>query len=44
MLSRIIAFICILIPLAIVLYLSTLIVPEGKQVVITQFDLSLIHI
>ena len=38
MLSRIIAFICILIPLAIVLYLSTLIVPEGKQVVITQFD------
>ena len=38
MLSRIIAFICILIPLTIVLYLSTFIVPEGKQVVITQFD------
>ncbi len=38
MMSRIIAVIFILIPLAIVLYLSTFIVPEGKQVVITQFD------
>ncbi len=38
MMTRVIAAIFILIPLAIVLYLSTFIVPEGKQVVITQFD------
>ncbi len=38
MLSRIVAALFILIPLAIILYLSTFIVPEGKQVVITQFD------
>ena len=38
MLSRIVAALVILIPLAIILYLSTFIVPEGKQVVITQFD------
>jgi len=38
MLSRIIAFVVILIPVAIILYLSTFVVPEGKQVVITQFE------
>ena len=36
--SRIIVAIFILIPVAIILYLSTFIVPEGKQVVITQFE------
>ena len=36
--SRPIIFVLILIPLMILLYLSTFIVPEGKQVVITQFD------
>ena len=36
--SRAIIAILILIPLMIVLYLSTFVVPEGKQVVITQFD------
>ncbi len=38
MLSRLITLVCILIPVAIILYLSTFIVPEGQQVVITQFD------